>query len=345
VAEFGVGSVADHPTFGATIGSIAVAAVGVVALTPLAIRSLTRHGVMDRPSARSSHSQATVRGAGLVTGPILAAALVLGWDRLTISLALIALLATMLGALEDVRGISVGARLAGQLVIGAVFLVGSWGVGSALAWPAAVVALLFVVGYTNAFNFMDGINGISVAGAVAAGLAYIALAQVSDAPDLGLPGAALAATAVCFLPFNFPSARIFLGDSGSYSFGAVIACAAVAGWRAGVRADAIVAPLVIYLADTGTVVARRLWRREPVAAPHRTHAYQRLVQLGASHAQSTAVVLACTIVTSVLGLATARAGMAARAALDIAIIAVAVLYLALPTLVAHGRKSPPAEAL
>jgi UDP-N-acetylmuramyl pentapeptide phosphotransferase/UDP-N-acetylglucosamine-1-phosphate transferase len=152
-------------------------------------------------------------------------------------------------------------------------------------------------------------------------------------------GVVLVVVAVCFLPFNFPTARVFLGDSGSYGFGAVIACAAVGAWRLGIPADALLAPLAIYLADTATVILARVARREPLITAHREHAFQRLLQLGFSHAQSTGVVFLGSAATAVLGLATLNSKTPERLTFDGLIVGVVVLYLSLPTVVAwHQRK-------
>jgi UDP-N-acetylmuramyl pentapeptide phosphotransferase/UDP-N-acetylglucosamine-1-phosphate transferase len=329
---------------GTLIAASAVAAGGVVGLTPVAARVLSRRGVVDRPNARSSHERPTVRGAGLVTGPVLAVALAIGGTRLTLSLVVVVLLATMLGGAEDLRGTGVAMRLIAQVAIAAAFLVTTSHIGTSLTLPVAAAALAFIVAYTNAFNFMDGINGISSVSAATAGVALIAMGHMRNMPDLELVGAVLSVVSLCFLPFNFPRARVFLGDSGSYSFGALIACATVATWRSGARIETVLAPLAIYLADTGTVVARRAARRERVAAPHREHVYQRLVQLGATHTQSTAVVLLSSAATTGLGLAAADAATPVRVASDAAMLVIVVLYLALPALVGARRRSAPTGA-
>jgi UDP-GlcNAc:undecaprenyl-phosphate GlcNAc-1-phosphate transferase len=321
-----------------------VAAVSMLAATPVAIRALNNRGVIDSPNARSSHSRPTVRGAGLVTGSALTLGMAVGFDRLTLSLALVAALATLLGGVEDLHGTRVAVRLAVQTLIGVVFLIATWNAGSPLSWAATVVVLVFVVGYINAFNFMDGINGISSAAGSVAGLALIGFAQLRTLPNVTLVGGVLVVTSLCFVPYNFPRARAFLGDSGSYSFGAVIACAAVWTWRAGIQLDAVLAPLAIYIADSGSVVLRRAARREALGSPHRQHVYQRLVAHGASHVTSTAVVLVFSAATAGLGLAIVDTGGPSRWILDAMIVATTVLYLGLPKLTAFFRWDQPLGA-
>src|ERR1700674_5336476 len=281
----------------------AASAAVVLVLTPPAIKALQSRGILDRPGARSSHSTPTPRGAGLITGLSLAVALTIGFDRFRLSLAAVALLGTALGSLEDFHGIGVVPRLVAQIAIGAIFLALTWGLGAAPAWPLAIALIVFIAGYTNAFNFMDGVNGISAATVAVTGGTFIAIGGLQSLANLVVIGVVLVVVAVCFLPFNFPRARVFLGDSGSYSFGAVIACAAVGAWRSGIPADALLAPLAIYLADTATVMLARTARRKPLVAAHSEHAFQRLVQLGFSHAQSTGVVFLGSSATAILGIA------------------------------------------
>jgi UDP-GlcNAc:undecaprenyl-phosphate GlcNAc-1-phosphate transferase len=198
----------------------------------------------------------------------------------------------LVGLVEDVRGIPVGLRLTGQGLLGAAFVgwrliasrsagrqhdsvMRSLGLGAITAgWMAA---------YVNVFNFMDGIDGISIAQVVVAGGAWSILGTVHAVPQLvGLAAVAGGAT-LGFAPFNLPTAQCFLGDVGSYGLGALLSAGAVIGLDAGLPFEAMLGPLAVYIADTGVTLVRRIIGGEKWYRPHRSHAYQRLVHSGWSH--------------------------------------------------------------
>ena len=124
----------------------------------------------------------------------------------------------------------------------------------------AGMVVVFIVGYVNAFNFMDGINGISAAQTIVAGVFWWALGSGEQLDGLSTGSAIVVGATLAFVPFNFPKARVFLGDVGSYFLGAWLAVLAVMALRADVTPEAVLAPLGIYLADTGATIARRVRR-------------------------------------------------------------------------------------
>lgn len=257
-------------------------ALALVAIPPLRA-VLRRAGVLDHPSARSSHSRSTVRGGGtaVVLAVLLAVALSPGGaaDAAGVLPAVVALTGlAALGLLEDVHGVPAGRRLAGQLLVGSV----AAGVAAIMwdpAWDqrwAAAAVLVAVVVYANAFNFMDGVNGISGLNAAFAGLVYAALGDQLDSPGTVVVALAVTGAALGFLPFNFPRATVFLGDTGSYALGGVLAVLAVQCWAAGAPLLVCAAPLSVYLVDTGWTLCRRWRRGASLVLAHRDHVYQQL---------------------------------------------------------------------
>ncbi len=203
-----------------------------------------------------------------------------------------------------------------------------------------LLVVVWIVSYVNAFNFMDGIDGISVAQAVVAGVTWSALGTAEDLPGVAAGGAIITGAAMGFAPFNVPRARMFLGDVGSYFFGAWLAMIAVLGVRYGVAPEAMLAPLGLYLADTGATLVRRFRRGDPWFLPHREHVYQRLTARGWSHMRVTALVTLALIVCSGLGAVALADSLLLRASADVALTMVLLSYLAAPRLLS---RTPPAD--
>lgn len=320
-----------------------------LATAPLVLAFLRRRQLLDHPNDRSSHTTPTPRGGGIaVAAGCLAAAAaastttattgLTGDARTAILLAAVAFGA--IGLVDDLRGIPAVIRLATQLAAAAAtapwLLRDLTGPG---LWQLvfAVGTVVWLAAYVNAFNFMDGINGISAAQAIVAGGAWWVIGRSQDVDALAAAGLIAAAAAAAFLPFNFPHARMFLGDVGSYFLGAWLAAAAVVGLRSGVAFEAVFAPLALYLADTATTIVRRIRRSDPWHTAHRDHAYQRLTALGWTHARTTTAVAVTMAVCATLGAVSLTGTLAARVAADAALAAILVAYLAAPTWLSRPR--------
>lgn len=264
------------------------AAVVCCGSQPVLVRRLTRRGVLDRPNHRSSHTAPVPRGAGLGVGlgVVAGSAFVLVPDaqghRLLVGLSLApALLAALIGAIDDRRGLSASSRLLLQMIIGAFVATGFAVAASAAdevtgSLVGVVVAGAFVVAYINAFNFMDGVNGISGINAGVSAVWLAALALVHGDLGTAILAAAVLGASVGFLPWNFPTARIFLGDVGSYLFGAVLAAIAVGLAMRGAPIELVVAPFILYAFDTGSTLIWRARRGHRLTEAHRDHTYQRM---------------------------------------------------------------------
>lgn len=315
-------------------------------LLPLAVKPwLVRMGVVDVPSARSSHHKATIRGMGVATALATAtgylAAVMLGVvtvDRSVFAVVLAIIAAcSAVGWIEDLRGLSIRGRAAAQLGIGAA---GSAALialtGQSFWWlPLAAVA---IAAYVNIANFMDGINGISGLHGVTAGGAYAVAGLLADQPWLTAGGAVLSMSFLGFLPWNLSRGAVFLGDVGSYLLGASIAALAVAGFLSGVYVEYLLTPILVYAADTGYTLLRRIKAGERWYASHREHVYQRLTDVGFTHLQSAALVTVCTAAVIVLGFIAATAPLPAVALCVAGSLLILVLYLASPDLIRRFRR-------
>jgi Fuc2NAc and GlcNAc transferase len=262
-------------------------------------RFALRSNRIDIPGSRSSHSVPTPTGAGaaLLAGMCAALALpliggVLGADWL-VAVAL-ALALAILGAADDRHALPVLPRLLAQGLAALTLvlfceLVTQWGF-----WLAGL-AVVCVVALGNFFNFMDGIDGIAASQAIFMALGAIVCLSSSGhgAGDSVLVLLALAAAAAGFLCFNWPPARVFMGDTGSQPLGFLLAAAAVLGIARGEMSAVVWLILwAAFLSDALITLGHRALRGENLLSSHRDHAYQRLVRQGFSHrAVSTGFVL------------------------------------------------------
>jgi UDP-N-acetylmuramyl pentapeptide phosphotransferase/UDP-N-acetylglucosamine-1-phosphate transferase len=205
---------------------------------------------------------------------------------------------------------------------------------------AVVVVAVWLIGFVNAFNFMDGVNGISAAHALIGGAAYACLGWWRPDAFLAVAGAAVAAGGLAFLPWNAVRARVFLGDTGSYGLGVALAVLAAYAVFRGIPLEASLAPLGLYLADTGWTLQRRIRAGEQVFEGHRTHTYQQLCDVGWSHQRVTVATAGVTAALCLLGAASLTGHPALRAAADLAAAGLLATYLRSPALLGRARALP-----
>lgn len=258
-----------------------------------------RRRLLDEPGERRSHAIATPRGGGLavvVAVLVAIAALVLRLPREIVLLACAGIglvLVAGIGWLDDHRPLSPWPKLAAHVLaagwLAAGFLLSGAGPSVALAVFVAVPVLV------NVWNFMDGIDGLASTQAILAAAAFAWLA--GDAPTVHV-GLAFIAALFGFLPFNFPKARIFLGDVGSGTLGYVLA------WLAGAAMASnppsawplVLLPPSAFLVDAGLTLLRRALRGERWWTPHVGHVYQRWARAAGSHIPVTLAYAAWTFV-------------------------------------------------
>ena len=316
--------------------SFVIALVSSLALCPLVIGLSRRLHVFDHPTDRSSHAIPTPRLGGIAVSIALLLALALS-DALPAkqanALIIVVVLFGLLGLADDLWSLPALHRLALQ----GLFALGPlpWllaNVGNVGLWQITFGfgVWCWILAWVNAFNFMDGINGIAAIQAILAGGAWWLIGDARGVPSLAIGGAILSGAALGFLPHNFPHARTFLGDVGSYALGAWIAVLVVIALRADISPVAALAPVSLALADTSMTIARRSRRGQPLLQPHREHAYQRLVAMGWSHATTAMVIGAILFCCAVIGVATAGASVGVQIAAGFGVLAIDGVYLGLP---------------
>lgn len=316
--------------FGAVTGFLVT-----LVLCPIVVRELARRAVLDNAGDRSSHSVPTLRGGGVApaVGACVGAAVASRFSPGDlVAVATVATAFGVLGLADDLFTVSARRRLFIQQLIAAVGVVGvvSDMTSGLVLIPAAALAWVWLVAYVNAFNFMDGINGISAAQVIVAGSYWSLIGMWEDKSVVAAGGLVIAASALAFLPFNFPRAKVFLGDVGSYFLGGWLAMMVAVAIGYGLAPDVVIAPVLLYLADTGTTLLRRALRGVPLTQPHREHVYQQLVMGGWTHTRVTAFVALVIALSSLLGAATLAGGIGLRAAANLALALLLVAYLRTP---------------
>ncbi|WP_237216615.1 glycosyltransferase family 4 protein [Falsiroseomonas oryziterrae] len=280
--------------FSAVIRHLGFAA-GLALLSAVVVRAMIAFPILDHPNARSAHVRPTPRGGGLgVVVAFVVGMLVLfqtaQFARIAeaqfVGVILAAVAIAGVALVDDMRDLSARLRLLAQC--GAALVAVASGlvvtrlsvpyVGVVdLGWAGPVLTLVWIVGCTNAVNFMDGLDGL-VGGTllvVAASLCMIAAHQ--EGWFVYAAALFLAAGFAGFLPFNLHPARIFMGDVGSQFAGFMLAVLAVAASRFdGQQLSFLIVPLLMFglLFDAAFTLARRALMRERLAEGHRTHLYQ-----------------------------------------------------------------------
>jgi len=273
---------------------------------------MKRVRIIDIPNERSSHTNPTPRSGGIAIVATFFVGLIALWalgDDPLLSQSYFwafcasAFLIAVVSIVDDLSGMSFRAKLMLQIgcaitvmalgvVVDQVSLpgVGVWHLG----WLAYPLTLVWIVGLTNAFNFMDGIDGISGGAAVLAAGFFAAITFMNGSSFLYLVSLVIVASSLGFLLWNWQPAKIFMGDSGSQFLGFVLAVLAVmAGRFDASHVSYFVMPMLFfhYIWDTTYTLIRRLRAGERVTEAHRSHLYQLMNRLGLSHARVTGIYL------------------------------------------------------
>lgn len=267
--------------------------------------------IMDIPNARSSHTAPTPRGGGvaivltfLMTLPVMTMADALAWPVMWALLGAGAWIA-MIGFLDDQGHIAAHWRLLAHFA-GAAWVL-AWlgglppltlfGVQIDFGWLGYALAALYLVWLLNLYNFMDGIDGIATIEAITVCLSGALLYLLIGKASLALLPLLLAAAAGGFLFWNFPPARIFMGDAGSGFLGITIGILSLqAAWEAPQLLWSWLILLGVFVVDATWTLFRRLLRGDKVYEAHRSHAYQYAARHFGKHRPVTLTVAAINLI-------------------------------------------------
>ncbi len=275
------------------VGPVAFIVSG--ALTPVFRAYSRRRNRLDVPNELSAHREPTPRSGGkaIALGALAGVAMAGGvldgqvflWGAATAALIVLALADEQADLARSLRllvqlgvaatTVAVGARMDPRVTAIAAPALVRWGI--------AVIAVLWITWMINAYNFMDGVNGMAAAGAIVAGsaLGFLFMRQGDTAGQA--IALALAGGAAGFLPWNLPSGSIFMGDVGSTTLGFLFSALVLRAAADGMLVPAVL-PLLPFLLDTtATLLLRAMKGERFFSTRHRSHFYQRLEALGWPH--------------------------------------------------------------
>ncbi|VFR64460.1 Undecaprenyl-phosphate N-acetylglucosaminyl 1-phosphate transferase [plant metagenome] len=258
-------------------------------LTSVLRRYALARNVLDVPNARSSHQQPTPRGGGMAFVASYLASVGVLWSiggvdgRLAAALMGGGASIALIGFLDDHGHIQARWRLLGHFVAAAWILACLGGAPLLVLNDSAVslgvmgwvLGAFFLVWLLNLYNFMDGIDGLASVEAICVAVGGTMLYLLAGLPEEATASLLLGAAVAGFLVWNFPPARIFMGDGGSGFLGIVLGALCLhAGWDDPSLLWGWIILLGVFVVDATVTLLRRLLRGERVYEAHRTHAYQ-----------------------------------------------------------------------
>ena len=276
-----------------------------------------QYQILDRPNERTSHITPTPRGGGLAIVLLVIGTGLWAINQTKLSHALVYLVCSLviayLGWRDDVSSLSTRVRFAVQGLVATVSIFGL-GYFKSVTIPlfgelqlgvvGVIITFLWIIGLTNAYNFMDGIDGIAGGVAFAGGLGWSLLASNAHSPFAFWIALAIAASSLGFLGHNWSPAKIFMGDVASTFLGYTFAVLPLL--SSDQSGDALMLGTLLmwtFIMDAGVTFIRRALRGENVFAAHRTHLYQRLVIGGYSHAAISMLYISLTLLAGILSYA------------------------------------------
>jgi len=266
--------------------------------------------IMDVPNERSSHTVPTPRGGGvaIVISFIAVLPILVRFDSLTLSEAAAVggagLLVAILGFADDHGHIAARWRLLGHFIAAAWVLFWLNGLAPILffsqvldmGWAGPALGAMYLVWVLNLYNFMDGIDGLASIEAICACLGMCVIYYVAGTPELVGAPLLLAAAAMGFLFWNFPPAKIFMGDAGSGFLGIAIGgLSLVSAWHSPHFLWCWLILLGVFVVDATFTLMRRIIRGEKIYQAHCSHAYQNASRYFKSHRFVTLAVFAINI--------------------------------------------------
>lgn len=297
---------------------IAAAAAVTLLLTPLVRAWSIRRGFVDEPGGRKVHKFAISRlgGIAMFLGFMFAVAVeglgerYLGWggSMFASGSQVFGVLAGLLvifavGVVDDIYTLSPGPKFLGQVIAAGIvigtglridFVGNPFGGGLiALGYLGIPITLLYIVGFTNVINLIDGLDGLAAGVTAIAATSFLVLAAQSNRLEAAALAAALIGACLGFLRYNFNPASIFMGDSGAMFLGFALSTISLLGVMKSVAAITLVVPLLIIgvpIFDTASAIVRRIKHKRPIQEADKGHIHHRLLGRGFDQRQTVIII-------------------------------------------------------
>ena len=332
---------------------LAAALVVTFVATPLVRRFALRRGLVDRPGGRKVHETPIPRlgGVAIFLGVAVAVAaqiygeLRLGWgDTLvadgsleprTIAVLVGMTLVFLVGLWDDLSNLTPGMKFAGQLVAAGVVVASGLRIeyignplGGGLIDLGLIsipITLIYIVGFTNVINLIDGLDGLAAGVSAIAATSLLVLAAQGNRLDAAAMAAAVIGACIAFLRYNFNPASIFMGDSGALFLGFTLSVISLMGVMKSTAAIALAVPLLIIgvpIFDTATAIIRRLLHQRPIQEADKGHIHHRLLGRGFNQRQTVLIIYVWCIALALGGYAVRWSAGPIKAVAFIALFAV-----------------------
>ncbi len=294
---------------------ITVAFLVALISTPFVRKLAFKINAVDHPSGRKVHSRLMPRLGGIAIYLGFVAALLLTQTITPANLGLIigGTIIVLLGILDDVKELSPGVKLFGQ--IGAAFVLVAFGVEVSvitnpfgntipLGYFSIPVTIFWVVGVTNAVNLIDGLDGLAAGLATIAAFCLAIIGWLEGEYMVVAPAVILGASTLGFLKYNFHPAKIFMGDTGSMFLGYALAALSIIGLTKSFAVMSVFVPIFIIgipIFDTAFAILRRFINHQPIFQADKEHLHHCLLDMGLSHRQTVLAIYAVDLLLGASG--------------------------------------------
>lgn len=337
----------------AFIVALAVAFASTPAVKMLAIKIKAVDVPKDN---RRMHKTPIPRMGGLAIfgGFLISSLLFIPLGREFRAILLGALILVVLGIIDDIVALKAQIKFVGQILAALIpVLAGVRIQGFAfpagyvsLEWLSVPISVLWIVGITNAVNFIDGLDGLACGVSAIATVTMFIIAVLFGETYIAFTMAALAGACLGFLPYNMNPAKIFMGDTGAMFLGYILATTSIQGLFKFYAMISFAVPFIILglpIFDTGFAIIRRLLKGQSPLQADRGHVHHRLIDLGFDQKQSVAILYAFSALMGLTAVLLARTNESKLIFLAVAVLICFFLAMSLMSFEKRHRKDLDAQ--